>query len=166
MAGALKSFTVSYDVGDVSEGTAARATAERLELDHREVTLSAADVASTVPALVAALDQPNGDPALVALRARCRPRSERCDSRGRRRGRRSSFGGYPRYRWLHRAETIGRRAPEPAARAAAMLVRRSPGSQRLARLADVMEPEGSVRETSTGSRLADAPVASSFTARG
>jgi asparagine synthase (glutamine-hydrolysing) len=62
----IETFTVAYDGG---EAEAARATARELGAEHSELSLTEADVAERAPTLLAALDQPLGDPALLALHA-------------------------------------------------------------------------------------------------
>jgi len=136
----LKTFTVAYDVGDVGEADVARATAQRLGVDHREVTLSSSDVAMGVPKLMGSLDQPNADPALVALHAVAGlARREVAVAVGGE-GADELFGGYPRYRWMNRAEAVERHVPSTLARAGAALVRRWPENHQAHRVADVLEP--------------------------
>jgi asparagine synthase (glutamine-hydrolysing) len=142
VSGVLKTFTVSYDVGDVGEGTAARATAERLSVDHREVTLTSDEVATSVPRLAGQLDQPNADPALLALHAVAGFARRDVTVAVGGEGADELFGGYPRYRWMHRAALVERQTPALAAHAAATLIRRAPAGARLGRLADVLEPAG------------------------
>ncbi len=99
----IKTFTVGYDVGAVSETRAAASTARALGADHHELLLSTADVASRVPALLAALDQPLADPALVALHALAELTRRDVTVAIGGEGADELFGGYPRYSWLGRA---------------------------------------------------------------
>ena len=65
----LQTFTVGYDVGAVSETAQARRTAEYLNSEHHEVTLTEQDVAARTPTLLAGIDQPLADRALLPLNA-------------------------------------------------------------------------------------------------
>lgn len=140
VAGRLKTFTVVYDVGDVGEGAGARATAARLGVDHHEVTLSSGDLAASVPELMGSLDQPNADPALVALHTVAGFARREVTVAVGGEGADELFGGYPRYRWMNRAGAVERRVPRPLARAGAALIRLSSHSDRVGRIADVIEP--------------------------
>jgi asparagine synthase (glutamine-hydrolysing) len=115
----VRTFTVGYDVGAVSEIEAARAAAGFLGTDHHELVLSSGDVAARVPSVLAALDQPLADQALVATHAvsEFARRSVTVAIGGE--GADELFCGYPRYAWLDRAERLHRRAPAPALAAAA-----------------------------------------------
>ncbi len=114
----VRTFTVGYDVGAVSELEAARAAAAVLGTDHHELVLSSADVAARVPSVLGALDQPLADQALVATHAVAEfaRRSVTVAIGGE--GADELFCGYPRYAWLDRAEQLHRRAPAPALAAA------------------------------------------------
>ena len=119
--GPIKTFTVGYDVGGVSETGAAAATARAIGADHHELLMSSADVGVRVPALLAALDQPLADQALPALHAVAElARGEVTVTIGGE-GADELFGGYPRYRWLGRAAHWQRFVPPslgaPSARA-------------------------------------------------
>jgi asparagine synthase (glutamine-hydrolysing) len=138
-AGRLKTFTVDFDAGDVGEAAQARATAERLGTDHHEVILSSADIAERLPSLIGSLDQPNADPALVALHAVAEPARREVTVAVGGEGADELFGGYPRYRWMQRAALAERYVPAPVARVGAGLIRRSL-PDRVARLADVLAP--------------------------
>jgi len=136
----LKTFTIGYDVGSVNETLKARSVAERLGADHHEVTLTLADVAELTPALLAGIDQPLGDRALVPLRALsafARPRvtvalgGEGADE---------LFGGYPRYRWLERATRAQERLPSAAAHALGGLPRRNGRTPAVLRRAGRLAP--------------------------
>jgi asparagine synthase (glutamine-hydrolysing) len=138
----VKTFTVGYDVGAVSEASAARTTAAALGTDHREYVLSRAELAHRVPSVLAALDQPIADPALVALHAVAEfARGEVTVAVGGE-GADELFGGYPRYRWLPRAQALDGRLPVRLRRAAARAL--APVVQaRARRLVDVLEPRTS-----------------------
>jgi asparagine synthase (glutamine-hydrolysing) len=139
VSGRLKTFTVAYDAGDVGESAQARATAQQLDTEHHEVVLSSTDVAGRVPNLIGSLDQPNADPALVALHAVAESARREVTVAVGGEGADELFGGYPRYRWIHRAALVESYVPAPVARAGAGLIRRS-FHNRVGRLADVLEP--------------------------
>jgi asparagine synthase (glutamine-hydrolysing) len=134
------SFTVGYDVGDVNELEPARAVARHLGTEHHEVVISQSDVATEVPALMRRIDQPIADPALPALHLLCRFARQRVTVAVGGEGADELFGGYPRYRWLVRADRVGRVLP-PALGAPAARVLRARLSGRARRLADVVEPK-------------------------
>lgn len=107
----IKTFTVGYDVGPYDETERARRVARALDTDHHEVILTQADVARRAPKLMAEMDQPLADKALVSLHALsdfARPLvtvalgGEGADE---------LFGGYPRYRWIERSRRIGAALP-------------------------------------------------------
>jgi asparagine synthase (glutamine-hydrolysing) len=139
VTGRLSTFTVVYDIGDVDEAVQARAAARRLGTEHHEVVLSLTDVAARVPRVIGSLDQPNADPALVALHAVAETARLDVTVAVGGEGADELFGGYPRYRWIRRAELMGRYFPAPIARAGAGLIRRSLDN-RAGRLADVLKP--------------------------
>jgi asparagine synthase (glutamine-hydrolysing) len=140
----IKTFTVGYDVGEVSEADQARRTAAEIGSEHHELTLPLAEVAARVPGVLAALDQPLADQSLPAFHAIAEFAREDVAVAVGGEGADELFGGYPRYRWLARAEALGRRLPRPlAASGARALARTLPGG-RAARLVDVLEPRGSV----------------------
>jgi asparagine synthase (glutamine-hydrolysing) len=141
--GSIKTFTVGYESGDVSETAAARAAAEHVGSQHHELIFTDADVATEVPALLAALDQPLADPALVPLHAVARFARREVTVAVGGEGADELFGGYPRYRWLARAHRVARVVPAEVARAAAGAARRLSTSS-AHRLADVLEPKPSV----------------------
>lgn len=107
----IKTFTVGYDVGDVSETHTARKTAQALGADHHELVLTASDVATRVPALLADMDQPLADQALPALHAVAELARDEVTVTIGGEGADELFGGYPRYRWLARADRLARHVP-------------------------------------------------------
>ena len=140
--GPVKTFTVGYDTGAGDELHAARATARTLGSDHRELVLTSDELAARVPRMLAAIDQPIADPALVALNAIAEfARREVTVAIGGE-GADELFGGYPRYVWLARAGMLDGRVPPGLRRAAARGLARLPAS-RVRRLADVLEPQSS-----------------------
>ena len=66
-SGPIKTFTVGYDVGDVNETEPARTMAKQLGAQHHEVVLTQAEAVARAKAVLASVDQPLADPALVAL---------------------------------------------------------------------------------------------------
>jgi asparagine synthase (glutamine-hydrolysing) len=102
----LQTFTVGYDVGAVSETAQARRTADYLQSEHHEVTLTEQDVAARAPALLAGIDQPLADPALLPLHALAEFARPRVTVALGGEGADELFGGYPRYRWLERSRQL------------------------------------------------------------
>jgi asparagine synthase (glutamine-hydrolysing) len=133
-------FTVGYDVGEVSELAQARWTAHRLGSEHHELILEQSDVARRVPAALAALDQPLADPALIALHAVAELARRHVKVALGGEGADELFGGYPRYRWLQRSIRLARVLPERHARAGARLIASLPAGRRGARLAQLVSP--------------------------
>ncbi len=121
----LQTFTVGYDVGAVNETERARAVAGRLGAEHHEVTLTQADVAERVPALLASLDQPLADRATVPLHALSQFARPRVTVALGGEGADELFGGYPRYRWLERARRLHAALPQLATRSLAGALQRS-----------------------------------------
>ena len=132
----LRTFTVGYDVGAVSETVQARRTASYLGSEHHEVTLTQQEVAERAPALLARLDQPLADRALLPLNALSEFARPRVTVALGGEGADELFGGYPRYRWLERS----RRAESALSPAAA------------GRLAQVLR--GSTARVGRGQRMA------------
>ena len=137
-------FTVGYDIGNVSELAQARSVARRLGTVHHELVIDRADVARRTPAVLAALDQPLADPAVVPLHAVSElARQHVCVVVGGE-GADELFGGYPRYRWLIRSSQVRRVLPESwAALAARGLSLPALGTGAM-RLADVVAPQTSL----------------------
>jgi asparagine synthase (glutamine-hydrolysing) len=140
----IKTFTVGYDVGDVSEAEQARITATEIGSEHHELTLPLASVAAHVPQVLSALDQPLADQSLPAFHAIAEFARDDVTVAVGGEGADELFGGYPRYRWLARAESLGRGLPRPLAAAGARALKRALPEGRAARLADVVEPRGSI----------------------
>lgn len=101
-----KTYTVGYDTGDVSELRVARRTAEILGTDHHELVLTSEDVRDRVPSLLADLDQPLADQALVSLHAISEEARRTVKVAVGGQGADELFGGYPRYAWMHRSERL------------------------------------------------------------
>ncbi len=136
----LKTFTVAYDSGVVNEDVAARATSGLLGCDHHELRLTSAWVAERVPALLAAIDQPIADPAFVALAAISEFAREHVKVVVGGEGADELFFGYPRYRWLARADGLSQIVPAAGAVSAARIARRAGGTGRARRVTEVLQP--------------------------
>jgi asparagine synthase (glutamine-hydrolysing) len=115
---AVRTYTIGYDVGSVDETAEAREVAELLGTEHREIRLTAAEVASQVPSVLSRLDQPIADQALVSHEAICRHARQDVKVLVCGDGADEVFGGYPRYRWIERGEQLGRILPAPVGRRA------------------------------------------------
>lgn len=137
--GPVATFTVGYDIGDVDESAAARETAMVLGTDHHELVLSQDEVGRDVPALLARIDQPLADQALVPLHAVSRfARAEVKVAIGGE-GADEVFGGYPRYRSFLPATRLGRAVPRFVTPAVIeSLATRTPGGLRYRRAAHVL----------------------------
>ena len=137
----IRTFTVGYEVGDVNETHRARHVAEIIGSDHREVILTQQDVARRVPALLAALDQPLGDPALVALHCVCEFAREYVTVAVGGEGADELFAGYPRYRWLALSSRLGASAvPAALLEAGARTMRRTMPAGRARRVSEILQP--------------------------
>jgi asparagine synthase (glutamine-hydrolysing) len=107
----VKTFTVGYDTGSVDESDPARRLARQVGAEHHELRLTCADVADRVPLLLRTLDQPLADQALVPLNAVSQFARSTVTAVIAGEGADELFGGYPRYRWLHRAQAIEGKVP-------------------------------------------------------
>jgi asparagine synthase (glutamine-hydrolysing) len=136
----IKTYTVGYDEGTLNETHEARKLAELIGADHHELVLSSKAAANRAVEVLSALDQPIADQALVALNAVAAFARREVTVAVGGEGADELFGGYPRYRWLARADELGQRLPEPLLRAGATAIRWLPGSWRAKRLVDVLEP--------------------------
>ncbi len=134
----VKTFTVGYDVGSVDESGTARDVARHVGSEHHELRLTCADVAVRVPSLFRSLDQPLADQALVPLNAVAEFARATVTTVIAGEGADELFGGYPRYRWLHRAEALDGRVPPAIGALAARAAYSVRGRDwRIRRLADV-----------------------------
>ena len=111
----VRTFTVGYDVGSVDESAFARRVARNVGADHHELELTCSDVGQRVPSLLRSLDQPLADQALVPLNAVAEFARSTVTTVIAGEGADELFGGYPRYRWLHRAEALDGRVPASVA---------------------------------------------------
>jgi len=131
----LKTFTIGYEGADeLDERPTARAMAKHIGSDHRDVVLGRRDVEARVPSLLAALDQPLADAAVVPLHAVAEFAREEVTVAIGGEGADELFGGYPRYSWLARAPAgLG-------GRLAGRIPRARPNSTRLRRALDLAVP--------------------------
>jgi asparagine synthase (glutamine-hydrolysing) len=137
----VKTFTVGYDVGDVSETAEAERMARALGAEHHELILTQSELADSAPRLLSAMDQPIADQALVAAHAVARFAREEVTVVVGGEGADELFGGYPRYRWLSRAARLESTPYSGAASAASSFARRFPLPGRMSRLAELAGPE-------------------------
>lgn len=126
----VPTFTVTYDIGNVSEGEVAHRTSLILDTDHHELLLRSADVASRVAQLLGTIDQPLADPALVPLHAVAELAREHVTVAIGGEGADELFGGYPRYRWLAYSAAIREIVPRGGRIAAYRLLRLLPLGER------------------------------------
>jgi asparagine synthase (glutamine-hydrolysing) len=140
----VRTFTVTYDVGDVGEGDAARRAAAAIGSEHREVVLRKEDLAATAVETLLRVDQPLADQALLASHAVAGLAREDVTVMVGGEGADELFGGYPRYRWLERADRLSTLLPRGLSRAASGVLRRAVPRGRLRRLADIAEPVDSL----------------------
>jgi asparagine synthase (glutamine-hydrolysing) len=109
--------------------------------DHHEITLTEATVKVQAPRLLARLDQPIADQALVAMHAVAEFARRDVTAVVGGEGADELFGGYPRYRWLARADRLGRLVPARLAARGAQALDFLPVTGRARRLADIMLPQ-------------------------
>jgi asparagine synthase (glutamine-hydrolysing) len=140
----LQTFTVGYDTGSVDETLMARRSAEAIGAEHHELVFTEADVAAQVPAFIRALGQPLADEAFVALRALAGFARPDVNVAVGGEGADELFGGYPRYRWLARAERVPAWVPRAKAARAAALLEHVPGGGRTSRVKDVLAPRSTL----------------------
>ena len=138
----VKTFTVDYDVGSAGEADPARRAAGMIGTDHHQVILSSAEVASRVPDVFAAIDQPIADQALIASHAVCAVARTAVTVAVGGEGSDEIFGGYPRYRWMDRGARLSGSVPAPLLKVAAEVLQRAPGSPASRKLARVVSPLG------------------------
>ena len=136
----LKTFTIGYDVGSFDETVRARRVARRLDAEHHEVTFTEAEVAACAPELLARLDQPLADQALVPLHALSEFARPLVTVALGGEGADELFGGYPRYRWLERAVRMELALPAAAVRPLSGLLRHSSRWSSAALLAERVSP--------------------------
>ncbi len=136
----VRTFTVGYSTGIVDETRAARQVARVLGTKHTEAKLSSEEVAARLPGVLRRLDQPIADQALIALHTIAETARAAVTVGLGGEGADELFGGYPRFRWLERAERLHRVLPDAAASPLGAALAALPLSGRLNRLATVVEP--------------------------
>lgn len=141
----LKTFTIGYDIGSFDETSHARRVARQLDTEHHELTLTQDEVAARAPGLLARLDQPLADQALIPLHALSEFARPQVTVALGGEGADELFGGYPRYRWLQRAGRVESVLPEAAVRSLAGTLRHVGSRNGSVRLAERMAP-GSMLE--------------------
>jgi asparagine synthase (glutamine-hydrolysing) len=119
----LQTFTIGYDVGSVNETIQARRTARFLDSEHHELTLTQAEVGERGAELLASVDQPLADRALLPLNALSEFARPRVTVALGGEGADELFGGYPRYRWLERSSRFESAMPDRTARSMGALAR-------------------------------------------
>jgi len=144
-SGPLQTFTVGYEVGAVDEREAARRSAALIGAEHHELVLGETDVAERVPGFIRALGQPLADEAFVALRALAEFARAQVTVAVGGEGADELFGGYPRYRWMARAEHVPAWLPRASAARAAGLIERMVGGAHTGRVKDVLTPRTPVQ---------------------
>lgn len=102
----VKTFTIGYDVGSFDETGQARRVAQALDTEHHEVILTQSEVSERAPSLLAAVDQPLADQALISLHALSEFARPLVTVALGGEGADEIFGGYPRYRWIERAGRV------------------------------------------------------------
>jgi asparagine synthase (glutamine-hydrolysing) len=140
----VKTFTVGYDVGGVNETNPARRVAEALGTNHHEIILTLDDVSARAPSVLAALDQPIADQALVASHALAEGARRAVTVAVGGEGADELFGGYPRYQWLARSLLLHQLMPGPALKGASAALDRIPLSGRTRRLRDIFSAGPSI----------------------
>ena len=138
---APQTFTVGYDVGEVSELAEARRVADQLGTVHHELVIDEADVARRVPDVLAKLDQPLADPAVIPVHAVSELARRHVTVVVGGEGADELFAGYPRYRWLIRSTQVNRMLPERYAALGARALAFPAFGSHSARVADVIAPQ-------------------------
>jgi asparagine synthase (glutamine-hydrolysing) len=140
----VTTFTVGYDVGDVSELRAAQTTSAHLGTSHHAVVMGDDDVALRVPAVLSRLDQPLADPAVVPLHAVSELARRHVPVVISGEGADELFGGYPRYRWLIHSTQVKTVLPDALAYRTARLLARPRLGEGAARLSRVVAPQATL----------------------
>jgi asparagine synthase (glutamine-hydrolysing) len=140
VSGRLPTFSVGYDRGEVDETAAARTVARQLGSDHHELILTDRDAVAHASTVAKRLDQPLGDPALVAMYALAELARRTVTVVVGGEGADELFAGYPRYRWIARAEKLDERLPGGSRERAATAVEAVARGTRGNRLGLVIRP--------------------------
>jgi len=116
----LKTFNVSFDVGDLSakydERPYARMVAQRFGTDHTEVVLTGGELARLFPKATWHLDEPLGNPTALSIYAVCQTARESVKVVLAGNGGDELFAGYLRYAY-DRAVSLYQTVPGPLRRA-------------------------------------------------
>jgi asparagine synthase (glutamine-hydrolysing) len=136
----LKTFTIGYEGDDQGrdERPAARRIAALLGSEHRDFALGAGEAAARVPSLLAGLDQPLADTALVPLHATAELARDEVKVAIGGEGADELFGGYPRYGWLGRAPRV--RSGRAGRLAGSLIPSAMPAASRARRALDLAVP--------------------------
>jgi asparagine synthase (glutamine-hydrolysing) len=137
----VKTFTVGYEEGRFNETSEARAVADLIGAEHKDLILSSAQAAELSIAVLSSIDQPVADQALIALHAVAQFARQDVTVAVGGEGADELFGGYPRYRWLERGDRMVRRLPLPLLRAGSAASRALPWGARAGRIADAVDPK-------------------------
>jgi asparagine synthase (glutamine-hydrolysing) len=140
----VRTFTVDYDVGSITEAGPARLAADAVGAEHHPLTLTSADIRERVPRVLGALDQPLADQALVPLQALCEFARSHATVLIGGEGADELFGGYPRYRWLMRAAVLSDAVPDSTRALADMALRHIGTGERSRRLAAMIHPHSTL----------------------
>ncbi len=134
----LRTFTVAYDVGAVSEANPARVAAKALGTEHMEMRLTQAELAEHVTKLLTSLDQPLADQSMIATNALAAFARQHVKVIVGGEGADELFGGYPRYLWLDRAAWLHEHLPARALRVGGALAGGAPARFKVSRLQYVL----------------------------
>ncbi|HKM89466.1 MAG TPA: asparagine synthase (glutamine-hydrolyzing) [Candidatus Acidoferrales bacterium] len=113
----LKTFTVTFAEEQFAEGVKARQVARLLETEHHEITVSQGDLLATLPAAVAAMDQPTVDGVNTYVVSRVTKQAGVTVALSGLGGD-EQFAGYRSFRFVPRMEWAERRVPAWMRRAA------------------------------------------------
>src|SRR5271168_781061 len=114
----LKTFTVTFAEEQFAEGVKARQVARLLQTEHHEITVSQGDLLETLPAGVAAMDQPTVDGINTYMVSRV-TKHDGVTVALSGLGGDEQFAGYRSFRLVPRMEWMERRVPRWMRRAAA-----------------------------------------------
>lgn len=124
----IRTFSIGSTSAAYDESTFARAVARHLGTEHTELVLDDADVVATVPAVLADLDEPLGDPSFVPTWLVSRLARQHVTVALSGDGGDEVFGGYTRYRVAATRAGALLRAPRPLKAALAAVLGAVPPS--------------------------------------